>query len=207
MTIADPKTYAVKKRGPEDEADELRAQLAQLQSQVESLTQIASTRGGLDPSTVEAMLLKVAQVSAEAQERARNPSNLFSPEISCFTYPEGDRKRPRAFKCPMVWAGYDMDLDTTTVEELELLNRAEPGVYWFVRTNGQRDRLTVTGDVGPDGKVQKLSFEFNAKENRDTLPGIANMLRSAFGVKTKEQEEIERLRREVEALRGQPAVA
>lgn len=201
MSIPDPKNYAVVKKTAvkDDDTDDLRDQIATLNAQVQALL---ASKSGLDDAKLETILLRVAQVSAEAQERAINPSNKTHPGISVYSYPEGDRAKPRAFKCPMFWVGYDMELDTTTAEEVELLNRATPGVYRFLRTDGSQETLTITGEQAPDGTWQRLLFDFPVKERRETLPGMAQILRSALGIKTKEQEELDRLRAEVEALRA-----
>jgi hypothetical protein len=102
----------------------------------------------------------------------------------------------------MFWLGYPMDWDTTTDEEINLLNMAEPGEFTFVRTDGKTpETLTITGERESRGQDFRLLFSFPVKENRDTLPSTTAMLRSAFKVKSPEQLELERLRAEVEALR------
>lgn len=201
MTIQDPKTYMKKPIDTDDEPDDLRDQIAALQATVASLVHAKAGDAGLTEEKLEKMLGRVAQMSAEAAERAANPSNKTHPAISVYSYPEGDRARARAMKCAMFWAGYDLQIDTTTAEEIELLNLAEPGVYPFKRTDGSRDDLTVTGEKGPDGKYARLLFTFMAKERRESLPSMVSMLQQAFGVKTQEQLEIERLKSELEQLR------
>lgn len=186
------------------DAMDMQAQIEALNAQVAAL--LDSKRGSaLDDDRLEAILLKVASVSAEAQERAINPSNRSHPGISVYSYPEGDRARPRALKCPMFWVGYDLREDTTTAEELELLNVANPGVYNFTRLDGSNETLTITSVSNPDGSLAKLMFDFPTRERRESLPSMAAMLRQALGVKTPEQQELERLRAEVEAMRAQRA--
>lgn len=200
--VADPKKF----RGA-DETDDLREQIEELQATVKALATAKVSSGGLDESALEKILLRVAQVSAEAQERAVNPSNRYHPEISAYSYPEGDRVKPRAFKCPMFWVGYDLQIDTTTAYELELLNQAQPGSYQFTRTDGSTGALTVTADRGPDGSISRLLFDFETKERRESLPSMATMLQQAFGVKTPEQQELDRLRAEVSAMRSSALTA
>jgi len=190
----------------ETDDDELREQIEELQATVRALV-ASKPAGGLDESTLERILSKVALVSAEAQERAMNPSNKTHPNISVFSYPEGDRARPRAFKCPMFWAGYDLGLDTTSAVEIELLNLAEPGIYRFRRTDGTQDTLTVDGIRKQDGSYDRLLFTFQTKEGKETLPSMVSMLQQAFKVATPEQAELERMRAELDALRGKQTVA
>lgn len=194
-----------KKRQPKEEREtdtvDLAAQVASLQSTVQLL--LAQKSSGLDEDKLEAILTRVAQISAEAQERAANPSNKTHPAISVFSRPKGDREDPRdPLKCEMLWGGYPIGPDTTTDEEITLLNLAEPGEFAFSRTDGSRDTLFVRAQRNAAGAVHRLFFEFQTKENRETLPSMASMLRQAYHVKSAEQLELERLRKEVEELRA-----
>lgn len=206
MAIADPKTYAKTKAVDQDDDDLTMAEkLDAMQAQIEAL--IAQKSGGMDDDRLEKILLRVAQMSADAHEKAANPSNKTHPAISVFSHPEGDRARPRAeLKCEMFWVGYPIDLDTTTVAELELLNQAEPGVYKFMRSDRTLDTLTIDSDRTPDGRISKLMFTFPVTERRETLPSMVDMLRTAFGVKSPEQVELDALRAEVARLKATEAV-
>ncbi len=148
-------------------------------------------------------MVRVAKISADAQERAANPSNKQHPHISVFSYPEGDIARPRPeLKCPMFWVGYPIGHDTNTAEEIELFNIAEPGEYSFTRLDGKtKEKLTIEGQKDANGKLVRLLFTFLTSEQRDSLPSMSAMLREAFKVKTSEQLELDTLRAEVERLR------
>lgn len=190
----------------EMEGEDLQAQIAALKATVDALleaqTRPTASGGVLTEDRLETILLKVAKISAEAQERAANPSNKTHPGISVYSYAEGDRERPRpAFTCPMYWVGFPVDLDTTTAEEIELFNQARPGVFAFTRTDGRPEKLTVTGDQDAGGALTRLLFEFPVKEDRETLPSMAAILRQAYGIKTPEQIELDALRAEVAKLR------
>lgn len=188
----------------ETAGEDLATQVAALQATVEAL--LTQKAGGLGDDKLEAILMRVAQMSAEAQERAANPSNKTHPGMSVYSYPEGDRARPRPpLKCPMFWNGYDLTPDTITAEEIELLNLAEPGDYTFVRTDKSTDRFAVNGERSPGGQLARLLFTFSTRENRDTLPSMADMLRAGFQIKSPEQLELEALRRQVAALQPVPA--
>lgn len=208
MGIADPKKYAqtkVQDDEPETDTQDLQAQIAALQATVQALVAAKSTP---DDDRLEKILLRVAQMSADAHERAANPSNKTHPGVSVFSYPEGDRAKPRpALKCEMFWIGYPVETNTNTAAEIELLNLAEPGTYRFQRTDKSWETLTVTGDLAPGGStLTKLLFNFPVKERRDTLPSMEDMLRTAFGVKTAEQIELDALRAEVTRLKTHESV-
>lgn len=206
MTIADPKNYAKTKHVEQDDDDlTLQEKFEALQAQV---TAMMAARSTPDDDRLEKILLRVAQMSADAHEKAANPSNKTHPAISVFSYPEGDRARPRPeLKCEMFWVGYPIDLDTTTVDEILLLNQAEPGVFSFKRTDRTTDLLTVTGERMPNGKIDKLMFTFPVLERRETLPSMVDMLRTAYGIKSPEQLELDALRAEVTRLKTQEAVS
>jgi hypothetical protein len=206
---ADPKNYA--KTAPDDDADTLQEQLDALKAQLETV--LASKAASTDDDRLEKILLRVAQMSADAHERAANPSNKTHPAISVFSYPEGDRARPREpLKCEMFWCGYPIEMDTTTAEEISLLNQGEIGVFQFQRYNHRAtvpsvDKLTITGERDGTGKLSRLLYTFptNIQENRDTSK--VDILRTAFGVKSPEQLELDALRREVERLRAPETVS
>lgn len=200
MALADPKKF----RGMDEDEDDLATQVQKLKQQLEVI--VASARGGggggIDAETLERIMIKTAKMQAEASERAINPSNRDHLHLGVYTHPDGDLKMPRTLKCPMFWVGYDLREDTTTYDEIQMLNTAQPGTYTFRRTDGfTTETMTVTAQRGPDGSITKLNFDFPVRENRDTLPSMSNMLRQAFGIKTPEQIELDKLRSEVESLR------
>lgn len=206
MTIADPKNYAKKKAEEHDDADGegLQAQIAALKQQVEAL--LAAKSGDLGEDRLEKVLMRVAQMSADAQERAANPSNKTHPAISVYSKPLGDREDPRpALKCPMFWVGFPIDHDTNTADEIDLFNQAEPGIFSFRCSDGSTEQLTVAGDRDPAGKVSRLLFTFVLKDATKNT-AMADILRSAFKVKTAEQIEIELLRSQVAAFQTVGAV-
>lgn len=184
--------------------DDLREQIAALQAQVQALVSQASA--GLNPSTLEDILTRTATASAIAAQQAQKRENETHHGMSHYN-PEGDLVRPRVLKCGMSENGYDLDIDTLSITEVDLLNRAEPGVYGCTRTDGTRMEMTVHGEFGPSGNLSKLKFEFPTKDNRETLPSMVSRLREAFKVKTPEQIELESLRATVAALHTQSLTA
>ena len=205
MAIADPKHYAMTH---DDDEDDLQAQVAALSAQVKQLLAQQASGGGLTPDALEAMLGRVAQMSADAHERAANPSNKVHPGISVYSYPEGDVARPRPpLKCRMFWVGFELTTDTLKAEEIELLNLATPGRFTFMRTDRSADTLTVKGATDITGTLDRMEFEFLTKERKETLPGMVDMLRSAFQVKSPQELELDAMKAELERLRSQPAHA
>ena len=216
MAIADPKDYAVVKKKDDDELQQLRAQLATLAAQVASMTQAQTQSGGITAEQLKTVMSDLVKVQADAHAQALREiaerdqrDDLNFPRISAYSYPEGDKARPRpALKCRMFWNGFDMDWDTTTAAELELLNRVEPGDYTFRRIDGTtREKIQVFGERNASGQLSKLEFHFPTKEQRDTLPSMLSILRDIVGVQTPEQQEIERLKAELHRLRPVEAVA
>jgi len=214
VAIADPKDYAVMKKTSEDTAD-LRAQIAALSSQVQLLTQSQMQGGGITAGQLKDVLAELVKVQADAHLAAMREiaerdqrEDLNYPRISAYN-PLGDKAHPRdPFKCRMFWNGFDMDWDTTTAEEIRLLNLVEPGQYRFRRIDGRTwEQMTVTGERNATGALSKLEFFFPTKENRDTLPSMVSMLRDILGVQTPEQQEIARLKAELEKLRPVETVA
>lgn len=210
---ADPKDYAIVKK---DETAELRAQLATLAAQVDALTTARVQSGGITADQLEAVLSKLVTVQADAHSAAMREiaerdqrDDLNYPRISAYSYPEGDKKHPRdPFKCRIFWNGFDMDWDTTTAQEIELLNRVEPGDYTFRRVDGRTfEKIAVNGDRKADGTLSRLEFFFPTKENKDTLPSMVSMLRDILGVKTPEQERIAELERQIAQLVAKATVA
>jgi hypothetical protein len=207
--VDDPKKRHGKTAVLEEDGEQMdmQEQITSLQATVNALLQQAQQKSsGLDEDKLEAILVRVAKISADAQERAANPSNKQHPHISVFSRPKGDIADPRnELKCEMFWVGYPISKDTTTDEEINLLNEAEPGDYAFTRTDGSQEKLTVLGDRDASGKLRRVMFQFVTNERRDSLPSMASMIREAFKIKTAEQLELEALRAEVERLKTHAA--
>lgn len=208
MAIADPKSYTKQTKEIDTDTQTLQEQVAALSAQVQAMTSVAAKSGGIDADTLEAMLSRVATMTAAAQDRMLHPDNREHPGISAYSYPEGDLKRPRPdLKIPMTWVGYPLTTDTLTWQEIDLLNRAEPGEYRFTRTDKTTDTLTIRADRDSLGGVTKLHVVFLTSERKDTLPSMVDMLRDAFAIPTPEQEEIAKLKAELARLKTQPVGA
>ena len=198
-----------------DATELLRAQVADLANQVAMLTKVQVVGGGVTAEQLEAVMGRLLSVQANAHAEAMKEiaerdrrDDVNYPRVSVFSYPEGDKANRRPdLKCRMFWCGADIDWDTTTAYEIELLNQFEPGEYTFKRIGGAPEKLSVDGEKNAAGKLSKLNFIFPTKEQRDTLPPMSWMLRDALGVKTPEQIEIDRLRAQIEEMRSAKAGA
>ncbi len=155
---------------------------------------------GSDDETLQ----KRAQYEAEAHARLTHRENEHHPGKSVYSYPEGDVARPKpALKCKMYQCGYDLSPDTITPEEIDLLNQLTIGVFTFKRTDGTTEKLTVTGELDPQGQPARLLINYPCKgELRHNLPPLTDMLRHALGLQSVEQTALAALRAELEALKA-----
>lgn len=193
---------------PSEDTDDLKAQVSALSAQVQALMSQRVPSGGITAEQLQAVMTDVITLQAKAQADAMKAiaerderDNRNYPRISVFSYPEGDKAHARTMPFPKIfWNGYDIDLDTTSAIELELLAHATPGEFRFKRLDGSEDTLWVRADRGPAGAIEKLHLTFDAKERRDTLPPMLDMLRYAFHVKSPQELELDALRQQVAAF-------
>lgn len=141
-----------------------------------------------------------AEYEAEAHARLNKRENEYSPGLSVYSFPEGDRKAAEAgkfkrLKCDIYWVGEPLDVDTLTPTEVDLLNEAIDGEFLFHRTDGSPEKLTVKGERSATGQWKKLEFLFPCRDqHKHNLPSMVSILREAFGLKTAEQVELDALR-------------
>jgi hypothetical protein len=150
----------------------------QFQQLIGVLAQKNDSGGGIDPALIKQLMESAAIVSAQATEKAANPSNKNHPGISAFSYPEGDVKRPRPVpKCEIWWNGFAIHraVETHHWRELELLNELEPGDYQTMRKDGSPapDRVKVEGTRDANGKLSRMDVRFSV--NREERHYIAPM--------------------------------
>lgn len=89
------------------------------------------------------------------------PENQEHPQISAYSYPEGDLKRPKpALKCPVFWVGYPETVETLTPAEIDALNTLTPGTYRVTKQDGSRIPFTVEGKQTLDGSLEALLVQF-----------------------------------------------
>jgi hypothetical protein len=120
--------------------------------------------GGMTAEQLAEILHATGLSTANAMQKALKPENAFHPGVSVYSYPEGDRDRPRpALRCAMSWVGHPIDSGNEGNEhwyELELLNQMEPGAYTVHKTDQSEVQLTVTGIKAPDGTLERMDFTF-----------------------------------------------
>lgn len=148
----------------------------------------------------EATMRKRAEIEAEAIARLQRRENPDPPDRSDFN-PEGERDSPRPeLKCKMFWLGFPLDLKSLTKREISLLNRVEQtGEFIFKRTDMSPEKMTISGEKDPNGRWEKIEFQFKARgEARNNLPPMAAILSQVLG----EEDELSALRKEVETLRA-----
>ena len=144
-------------------------------------------------------LKKRAEYEAEAHARRMNKrENEHGTGISVFN-PKGGMRS--ALKCDMFWVGYPLEVDNLSEAEIAVLNQAVEGEFSFTRTDGTREKLSVKATYGNDRDLRKLEFFFPCQGlMKHNLPGKTPMLSEAFGLKTPEQDELDRLRAAVASL-------
>ena len=98
------------------------------------------------------------------QEANRPHENLHAPLFSVYN-PLGERDHPRPdLACKMIWVGYELLKDALTTEEIELLNRCQPGDYRVTKADGQSIPFNISGKFTDSGKKERLMFHFPCKD-------------------------------------------
>lgn len=141
----------------------------------------------LDTAQLAEILKQTGLTTAAAMQKALKPENPFHPAVSAYSYPEGDREKPRPdLKCAMTWVGHPIDGGSDGNMhwfELELLNQMEPGVFSVTRSDQTGTVLTVTGKSGVTGKLEGLDFTFPVKDGeKHNVSPMAVWLLEALGM-------------------------
>lgn len=144
-------------------------------------------------ATIEKILLH--------QEQARPHENLFNPPMISALNPLGERDHPRPdLKCKMIWVGHELTKEGLSREEIELLNRMQPGEYRVTKADGLTIPFRVSSRVKDSGALDHLSFHFPCKtpEHRQNHAPMTSYLREVLG----EAQTVQTLQAEVERLRA-----
>ena len=128
---------------------------------------LAAVRGSASSSDqsdrLEQILLKTAEMSAEAMKKSLNPENKEHPGKSVFSYPDGDRAMPRpVVPHELFWNGFPVHLFPETYHwlELEMLARLQPGEYYVSKANDEAaQKVSVKGERDANGKITKVVVE------------------------------------------------
>lgn len=110
------------------------------------------------------------------------PENVAPPRISVFN-PSGDRDHPKPpLKCEMFWVGYDLRPEVLTPEEVDLMNRLEPGEYVVMKADRTQIPLTVTAKRNSNLKLERLDVWFPCKgQDRHNHGSMESYLRQVLG--------------------------
>ena len=134
-------------------------------TQVSVMLQIAELLKTIQDNSNQAAQQQ-ALLQAEMLVRAM-PENKEHPGISAYSYPEGDRARPKAaLKCDFFWVGYPETPETLTPGEIDALNMLQPGEYQVTKANAERIKFTVSAKYKTDGRLESMSINFPIKDDQ-----------------------------------------
>ena len=109
-----------------------------------------------------AAVLEMMLATQEALLNKTRPENAQSPGIGAYSYPEGELARPKpALKCKVLWCGYELTTDTMRPDEIDWVNRLEPGEFRVTKADGTKIPFTVTAKHSQafDEKTQRFKLE------------------------------------------------
>lgn len=129
----------------------------------------ALAKAGQGSMTREEFIEASAEAQARANKKVLRPENDITPEISAFSYPEGDTARPKPkLQKEIYWIGYRLREEELRPIEIDLFNRLQPGHYhgkqWIVR-----------GNDDDTGHVRSLKIEFPNQSLDDRMELPASM--------------------------------
>lgn len=138
------------------------------------LAVLAAKPEGLTADALRSILSETAKVSAESMQKSLKPENTQHPGISAFSYPEGDKARPRpVLPFELWWAGYPIhrDLDVQHWYELEQYAKLRPGTFTVTRSDGSPMKVEIVGQKNGSGELTRLDVTFpdESKEERKML--------------------------------------
>lgn len=173
MAIDDLRTRQQPKPEPEpvSQADVLQGMLAL----------IAEMRSAQTDGQKEAAL-KQAEVMERLLIKTR-PENAEHPGISVYSYPEGELKRPKpVLRAPTIWAGRQLTGDVETPEEIDLLNRLQPGDHRVMKADGKKIKFTVKLTHDDNGKLENVNCWFPTKgDDRQNHGSMLSYCRQVLG--------------------------
>lgn len=150
----------------------------------EDVLALAQLQAEAKQEQAAAAMKDAAKVAADHTEKVRNPSNKSHPGISAFSYPEGDRARPKGtdgrLPFEFLYNGYPCHkfLETEHWRECELmLQTIKPGDYPIVRKDSSLMTATVRVERDGDGNPTKVDVQFPvSREDKPLIPAKAVVL-------------------------------
>ena len=156
---------------------------AVLAMMAEMLREMRASRAAPAQSEAIETLAKAVQMLVNA-ENARPKENPNSPGVSVLN-PLGERDHPRAdFRCKRVfWAGHRLNKFGLTANEIELINRIQPGHYRVTKADGSTIPFDVLAKHDLAGRLEQLMFQFPCKtsEDRQNHLSMVSYLKEAMG--------------------------
>ena len=146
----------------------------------EQLQSLLANRVGRSKDEELELIRAQADANAEANKRALRPENTDHPGVSIFSRPGGEKANPKGeFKCRILWTGAQVDKETVTAEEFDLLNQIVPGEYACTRPDGSKFPVSVSGDRNPaTGVLESMNVFFATRgQLRHGLPSMVAMCR------------------------------
>jgi len=112
---------------------------------------------------------QLGQIMAQAREPM--PENKTLP-------PDG---KPD-LRCPTLYCGMPVGKDVSTIEELTLFNRLEPGIYRVTKADNSRVDVTVTGERDEKGRITRLAVSMDTNgEKKHNWPPLDALLMQIVG--------------------------
>lgn len=152
----------------------------------------SGSKQGLSESQLETLLTRVGTNTAEAMRSSLKPENADHPEISAFSYPEGEKARPKpALRVKTTFCGVEEKAERLTPTEIEAYNaittdrKARGGSWWAKVTNkGQANEElivfvpceTVDQRMGLPG-LELILSEINGGPSTADLGGMIATIR------------------------------
>ncbi len=144
------------------------------------LAQSRDSGGGINMAELKEVLTATSRGTAEAMQKAMKPENQDHPAVSCFSYPEGDKAKPKpALPFAFFYNNYPFHLfpETQHYRELELAALVQPGEYTVMRKDFTAMNVTVKGERDGDNKLTKVMVEFPvSREDKWKVPPIIVVL-------------------------------
>lgn len=167
MAIDDPKTRQRREEPEAPTADMagLLTQMAQMQQETARLLlEMKQSGSSANAGVIETLLAQQEQLLVKTR-----PENAEHPGISVYSYPEGEKARPKAdLKCKFIWCGQEESKEQLTPEEIDLRNQLEPGEYKVTKANGNQITFRVTGKKTDAGKLEQLDVWYPCRNEHKT---------------------------------------
>ena len=147
----------------------------------ELLKEMKESQGGVQQKE----MLNQAEILQQILIKTK-PENVAPPLIGVYTYPEGERDRPKpALKCKMTWVGYELDPNVLTPDEIDALNALPPGVTRVTKADSTKIEFRVTPVHNSNLELERLDIWFPCKgEQRHNHGSMLSYCRQAVGTAT-----------------------